>query len=135
MAAGIPARLTAAARPALWQDRRRRFPRLGRNHVVARTSDDDHRVWGTRDGAATRGPADPDLSGSRRTRLDGVAHAISRVTTPIVMAVIYFAVLTPVGLLRRTIGSNPLTNVELDSTFWQHRPPNARRSASMERQF
>ena len=64
-----------------------------------------------------------------------LAHAISRVTTPIVMGVMYFVVLTPIGLLRRTIGSNPLTHVAHDDTFWKPRPPNARRSASMERQF
>lgn len=64
-----------------------------------------------------------------------LAYAISRVTTPIVMAVIYFVVITPTGLLRRTIGSNPLSHVEHESSFWKPRPPNARRSASMERQF
>jgi hypothetical protein len=65
----------------------------------------------------------------------GLAHAISKVTTPIVMGVIYFVVMTPVGFLRRSVATNPLTHVEHDNTFWQHRPPNARRSASMERQF
>jgi saxitoxin biosynthesis operon SxtJ-like protein len=64
-----------------------------------------------------------------------LAHAISRVTTPIVMAVMYFVVLTPAGLLRRTFAQNPLTHAETTSGFWKTRPANARRSASMERQF
>jgi hypothetical protein len=64
-----------------------------------------------------------------------LAHAISRVTTPIVMSVIYFVVITPVGFLRRTFGANPLKHVHRDGTFWQTRPDHARRSASMRRQF
>jgi hypothetical protein len=36
------------------------------------------------------------------------AHAISRVTTPVFMGAVYFLVITPVGLVRRTVGGNPL---------------------------
>jgi hypothetical protein len=64
-----------------------------------------------------------------------LAHAISRVTTPVVMAVMYFVVLTPVGLLRRAFGGNSLRHAESASGFWKERPAGARRSASMERQF
>ena len=38
----------------------------------------------------------------------GLAHAISRVTTPIFMGVVYFLVITPVGIIRRAVGGNPL---------------------------
>jgi Saxitoxin biosynthesis operon protein SxtJ len=38
----------------------------------------------------------------------GFAQAISRVTTPIFMGLVYFLVITPIGLVRRTIGGNPL---------------------------
>lgn len=38
----------------------------------------------------------------------GFAHAISRVTTPIFMGVVYFLVITPIGFVRRIIGGNPL---------------------------
>jgi hypothetical protein len=64
-----------------------------------------------------------------------LAHAISRVTTPIAMAVIYFVVLTPLGLLRRTLGTDPLRHIEQNHSFWQSRPVHARRSGSMKRQF
>ena len=37
-----------------------------------------------------------------------LALTISKVTTPIFMAVVYFLVLTPTGILRRTFGRNPL---------------------------
>ena len=64
-----------------------------------------------------------------------LAHAISRVTTPIVMAVMYFVVLTPVGLLRRSVAGNSLMHAETATGFWKPRPAGSRRSASMERQF
>jgi len=37
-----------------------------------------------------------------------LARAISFVTTPIVMAVMYFGIITPVGLLRRLVDDNPI---------------------------
>lgn len=64
-----------------------------------------------------------------------MAHAISRVTTPIVMAAMYFVVLTPVGLLRRTLSRNPLVHVSADQGYWMVRPAGRRRSSSLERQF
>jgi hypothetical protein len=64
-----------------------------------------------------------------------LAHAISKVTTPIVMGVMYLGVLLPAGVLRRTIGSNPLVHAEQEGSFWHSRPSGARRSASMQRQF
>ena len=135
MAAGIPARLTAAQGWRFGRTVGGAFLVLAgitwwRGHPMTTTV---FGVLGTV--LLLAGLLIPTFLGPVERAWMSVAHAISRVTTPIVMAVIYFAVLTPVGLLRRTIGSNPLTNVELDSTFWQHRPPNARRSASMERQF
>lgn len=38
----------------------------------------------------------------------GFALAISKVTTPIFMGLVYFVVITPIALLRRIIGGNPL---------------------------
>jgi hypothetical protein len=64
-----------------------------------------------------------------------LAHAISCVTTPIVMGIIYYMVLTPTAYLRRGLGRNPLVHAPGPTGFWQARPANARRSASMERQF
>lgn len=64
-----------------------------------------------------------------------LAHAISRVTTPIVMAAMYFLVLTPVGVARRVFGGNPLVHEASDTGFWKPRPEGRRRTGSMERQF
>jgi len=65
----------------------------------------------------------------------GLAHLISKVTTPIVMGVMYFLVMTVVGIARRTFASNPMVQVENNGSFWQPRAEGARRSASMNRQF
>ena len=62
----------------------------------------------------------------------GLAHAISKVTTPIFMGVVYFGVLTPISMLMRAFGKNPLTVRPQAGGFWVPRP-GAR--SSMERQF
>jgi hypothetical protein len=64
-----------------------------------------------------------------------LAHAISRVTTPIVMAVMYFVVITPSAIARRAFGGNPLVHAPAPIGFWKPRPAGSRRSKSMERQF
>ena len=62
----------------------------------------------------------------------GLAHAISRVTTPIFMGVVYFLVITPVGLARRAIGGNPL-RAHRGSTGWVDRQGSPR--GDLTRQF
>ena len=63
-----------------------------------------------------------------------LAHLISKVTTPIVMGVMYLAVLTPVGLLRRTFGGNPMVHEIHEASFWRSRPE-GRRAGNLTRQF
>jgi hypothetical protein len=64
-----------------------------------------------------------------------LAHAISKVTTPIVMGIMYLLVLTPVGGLRRLLGGNPLVHAPQGQSYWKPRPPGARRTGSLRRQF
>lgn len=64
-----------------------------------------------------------------------LAHAISKVTTPVVMGIMYLVVLTPVGFLRRTLGGNPLTHPMSGGSYWKARPEGKRRTANFERQF
>lgn len=62
------------------------------------------------------------------------ALAISAVTTPVLMAVVYFGVLTPMALVGRLAGRRAL-GVRPDApTAWVDRPPDARRS-DLRRQF
>lgn len=62
----------------------------------------------------------------------GLALAISRVTTPIFMGVVFFAVLMPMGLLMRLFGRNPLTRKPINESYWV--VPNEMRG-SLKNQF
>ena len=64
-----------------------------------------------------------------------LAAAISRVTTPVFLGLVYFVVLTPTGLVRRLAGRNRLARPSLSKSFWVARGVAARRRTDMERQF
>ncbi|MFQ5889856.1 MAG: hypothetical protein ACE5JR_07360 [Gemmatimonadota bacterium] len=63
----------------------------------------------------------------------GMARALSKVTTPIFMSVVYFAVITPTGILRRTIGGNPLRRAGVGGSCWVPRTDSPH--GDLERQF
>ena len=63
----------------------------------------------------------------------GLAKAISKVTTPVFMAVVFFIVVTPIGFLMRLLGRRALVHPEKDGGFWVA-PASGGRS-DMERQF
>jgi hypothetical protein len=63
-----------------------------------------------------------------------LAHLISKVTTPIVMGVMYLLVLTPVGFLRRVFGGNPMVHEAHDASYWKSRPA-GRRAGNLSRQY
>lgn len=64
-----------------------------------------------------------------------MALAISRVTTPIVMGVIYYLVLTPMGILRRALSRNPLVHERREESYFVARAPGPARRSDLERQF
>ena len=62
---------------------------------------------------------------------------LARVTTPIVLAFIYLLVITPLGVVRRTLWRSPIRRDPAARSYWVRRPPTtpeASRSA-MEHQF
>jgi hypothetical protein len=61
--------------------------------------------------------------------------AISRITTPIFLGIVYFGAILPIGLLLRARGGNPLTRQRAPTTCWVPRPARARSPSDMERQF
>ena len=63
----------------------------------------------------------------------GLAKAISRITTPLFMSVLYFLVLTPIAVIRRAIGGNPLVHRAGPLGFWSDRRELTR--GSMDHQF
>jgi hypothetical protein len=60
-----------------------------------------------------------------------LGRALSRVTTPIIMGVIYYGLFTPIGLARRHLGGNPLVRRSRE-TFWITRE---KTRGDLERQF
>ena len=50
-----------------------------------------------------------------------VAFAIARVTNPIFLGIVYFAVITPTGLIMRILGHRPLAHPIRDGGFWHSR--------------
>jgi hypothetical protein len=62
----------------------------------------------------------------------GFAHALSRITTPIFMAVVYFLVIAPIAVIRRAVGGNPL-RAHHGATGWVDRQQAPR--GDLTRQF
>jgi len=60
----------------------------------------------------------PTRMGPVRDAWMGLAHAISKVTTPVFMGAVYYLVITPMGLLRRTLGRHPLDHRVRDGGHW-----------------
>jgi hypothetical protein len=63
-----------------------------------------------------------------------LAHALSWVTTPLFMGVVYFLVITPTGMVRRSLGRSALRRPRSAPSYWVARDITARRS-DLERQF
>ena len=65
----------------------------------------------------------------------GLALAISKVTTPIFMGIVYFLVILPIGLVRRLNGSSPILPRARAASRWEAHEPAVADGARMERQF
>ena len=62
-----------------------------------------------------------------------LGHAISKVTSPIVIGAVYFLVITPTGYLIRLFGRNPMRHAEHDRGFWM--PASSDGRSDLETQF
>jgi hypothetical protein len=60
------------------------------------------------------------------------ALLLSKVTTPIIMGIIYFGLFLVTGIIRRRIGSNQMVRTEQGGSFWVVRDHTR---ANLERQF
>lgn len=74
----------------------------------------------------------PTLLGPVQRGWMALGLAMSKVTTPILMSAVYYVVLTPMGLLMRAFGRNPLRQPEHNGSFWQ---PRDDRRSDLQRQF
>jgi hypothetical protein len=64
-----------------------------------------------------------------------MAHAISKVTTPIVLGIVYFLVVAPIGVIMRALGKNPLVHGQREGGFWIVRADDRAGRGGMEKQF
>ena len=134
MAHSIPARLTAAEGRKFGATVGTAFVVLAgillwRDHMLA------SQITGTLGGllllAALLIPAH--LGGVQRAWM-AFGLALSKITSPIFMSIVYIGVVTPIGILRRTIGRDPLVPVSgPDGSVWVERQPNP--PTKMERLF
>lgn len=65
----------------------------------------------------------------------GFAHALSKVTTPIFMGIVYYLVVTPIALIMRPFGRSPLAHSESEAGFWVARTTEDAARSDMKRQF
>ena len=63
-----------------------------------------------------------------------LALAISKVTTPIFMAIVYFGVLTPTGLVMRAFGRNAIVHRAREDSYWVS-TEDLNASGDLKRQF
>jgi hypothetical protein len=64
-----------------------------------------------------------------------LAAAISKVTTPVFLGVVYFLAFVPVGLLMRLAGRNPLARSRTAESYWVRRKAASAVRRALERQF
>ena len=75
----------------------------------------------------------PSHLGPLRRAWMGLAHAIGKVTSPVLMGIVFFLVISPIGLLMRLFGRRPLVHREQNGSFWANSESGGR--SDMERQF
>ena len=66
-----------------------------------------------------------------------VAHAIGWFNTRVILALVYYILLTPIGLIMRLFGKD-LLNVKIrkeEKSYWIRRPNTAATKETLERQF
>lgn len=64
----------------------------------------------------------------------GFALALSKVTTPVFMSVVFFLAIAPIGILMRLLGRNPLRHESKNDSFWITYDPDGPRG-TMKNQF
>ncbi len=64
-----------------------------------------------------------------------LALLLSKITTPIFMSIVYFIVITPIGLLMRAFGRRPLPAPAAGKTAWESRSADPPGDDDMYRQF
>lgn len=64
-----------------------------------------------------------------------LALAISRVTTPIILGILYYLVVLPTGLIMRAAGRNPMRHAADGGSYFRPRDSGEAARGDLERQF
>jgi hypothetical protein len=64
-----------------------------------------------------------------------LAHALSRITTPILMGIVYYVTVVPIGIVMRLVGRNPLVRAKTGAGYWIDTTPESQSPERMRRQF
>ena len=135
MAAGVPARLTAAEGRKFGLTVGIAFGVLG-GFLLWRGKETLSTVLLALGGTLVlAGLVVPTMLGPVERAWMRLAHLISKVTTPIFMGIVYFVVMTPMGLIRRRMGSPIVPRATRPDTRWDARTPDDFAPAQMEHQF
>ena len=131
MAAGIPARLTPAEGRKFGLQVGAAFAVLGalsrwRGHDTAPLV-----LWALGGLLIAGGLFLPGRLGPVYRAWMGLAVVLSKVTTPLFLGIVYFGVITPMGVVMRLLGRNPLVHRPGRDSYWVAPTP----SDSMTRQF
>jgi hypothetical protein len=51
----------------------------------------------------------------------GLAHLISKVTTPVFMGLVYSVAILPIGLVMQALGRNPIRHRPVNGSYWMPR--------------
>lgn len=86
---------------------------------------------------AVAGALVPARLGALRAAWMGLGVALSRITAPVFYALVYWLLLTPMGVLRRTFGRSPLARDPEASSYWvaRERQDDETARRRLERQF
>lgn len=77
----------------------------------------------------------PARLGPLRRAWMAMARGISRITTPVLMSIVFFGVITPIGLLMRMVGRNPIKRSGTEDSYWVPRARDRQRRGTMTNQF
>ncbi|HWC76576.1 MAG TPA: SxtJ family membrane protein, partial [Blastocatellia bacterium] len=65
-----------------------------------------------------------------------LAHVLSLITTPIILAIVYFLIVTPIGVVKRMTGWDPLRRRGPDaSSYWKPYADRQRDSRHYEKMY
>ena len=133
MAAGVPARLTAAEGRKFGLTVGIAFVVFGGVAMWRGKPRTSFVLYGLGSVLILAGILVPTTLGPVEKAWMGLAHLISRVTTPIFMSIVYFLVITPTGFLRRVGGHSMTAKRPQDVSRWSVHVQKPREN--MERQF